>query len=319
MNSNPVPRLPLGISIVVLMASCTLPPREAWRQIRTDGLISFVANGMSAPKAQLAPDEPKMLAKNPAAKKEAAPVVTGIPVEGLKGYVRTPHTSPTRLVNVQGVPAGGRAVCPYTQLPIIVSPESAAPVRNVAVAAPPPPVVTRQQTATPASAPAPALAEAPKRAPAAPQSAAVTPPAPKPPPATAAAPKPAPAAPQTAATTPPPSPKPAPSAAATPAPKPAPAPDRTAPAVTKTTPALDKTAPSASASQPKPTPPPASAAAPAPLPYGVPIPGRPGFVNSPFAERHQLVDVTGLKVGTEVKCPYSGKSFRVPPQDTARR
>ncbi|MCB1275977.1 MAG: hypothetical protein KDL09_05325 [Prosthecobacter sp.] len=50
------------------------------------------------------------------------------------------------------------------------------------------------------------------------------------------------------------------------------------------------------------------------LPYGTSIAGRPGFVNSPFAAKHQLVDVTGLPVGMEVKCPYTGKLFRVPPQ-----
>lgn len=52
-------------------------------------------------------------------------------------------------------------------------------------------------------------------------------------------------------------------------------------------------------------------------PYGHPIPGRPGFVNSPHAARNQLVDVTGLPAGMEVKCPYSGKLFRVPPSDMA--
>ena len=64
--------------------------------------------------------------------------------------------------------------------------------------------------------------------------------------------------------------------------------------------------------KPRPTPAKESPAMDA-LPYGAPVPGRPGMVNSPFAGKEQLVDVTGMAVGDPVKCPYSGKLFRVPP------
>lgn len=49
------------------------------------------------------------------------------------------------------------------------------------------------------------------------------------------------------------------------------------------------------------------------LPYGTPVAGRPGMVNSPYATRQQLVDVTGMATGEVVRDPYSGKLFRVPP------
>lgn len=48
------------------------------------------------------------------------------------------------------------------------------------------------------------------------------------------------------------------------------------------------------------------------IPFGTALEGRPGLVNSPYAGKFQLVDVTGLSPGQEVKCPYTGKLFRVP-------
>ncbi len=53
------------------------------------------------------------------------------------------------------------------------------------------------------------------------------------------------------------------------------------------------------------------------LPYGTPVAGRPGMVTSPYAQKHQLVDVTGLPAGDTVKDPYTGKLFRVPPTQQA--
>jgi len=47
-------------------------------------------------------------------------------------------------------------------------------------------------------------------------------------------------------------------------------------------------------------------------PWGKPVPGRRGFVTSPHAPEKGYIDVRGFPTGTEVKCPYSGKTFLVP-------
>ncbi len=123
---------------------------------------------------------------------------------------------------------------------------------------------------------------------------------------------------QQVASNPAPAPLPKPQPQAT-QPAPAPAPKVTQQVPTTPTKVAVNTAP---APQPPPTPQakqtPAVQQTPPPatteLPFGIAIPGRPGFVNSPYAAKHQLVDVTGLPTGMEVKCPYTGKLFRVPPQ-----
>lgn len=50
----------------------------------------------------------------------------------------------------------------------------------------------------------------------------------------------------------------------------------------------------------------------APLPYAKPVPGKPGYVFSPFDPKGGYVDVTGYTPGSKVKDPYSGKVFLVP-------
>jgi hypothetical protein len=47
------------------------------------------------------------------------------------------------------------------------------------------------------------------------------------------------------------------------------------------------------------------------LPYGTPVVGKRGFAYSPYAS-DKVVDVVDLPRGTKVKCPYTGKVFRVP-------
>ncbi len=48
------------------------------------------------------------------------------------------------------------------------------------------------------------------------------------------------------------------------------------------------------------------------LPYAKPVPGKPGYVFSPFDKNGGYVDVTGYSPGQKVKDPYSGKVFLVP-------
>ncbi|MEO7932656.1 MAG: hypothetical protein ABIT76_05810 [Chthoniobacterales bacterium] len=84
--------------------------------------------------------------------------------------------------------------------------------------------------------------------------------------------------------TPKPSPKPTPKVKASPTPKP----------VTEAT--------------PKPTP----AESNEPPPFASPVPGKKGYVTSPFSPGAGFIDVTGLPPGSLAKDPYSGKAFRVP-------
>ena len=48
------------------------------------------------------------------------------------------------------------------------------------------------------------------------------------------------------------------------------------------------------------------------LPYAKPVPGKPGYVFSPYDKNGGYVDVKGFAPGSKVKDPYSGKIFLVP-------
>jgi hypothetical protein len=47
-------------------------------------------------------------------------------------------------------------------------------------------------------------------------------------------------------------------------------------------------------------------------PYAIPVPGKQGFVTSPYAPDAGYVDVHQFPPGVEVKDPFSGKVFRTP-------
>lgn len=310
MATNHYTRIALGLTALGTMASCSLPPKEAWRHIQTEGLIPYVARevrgefdeGRPAPTRAVQPNPssaivqakpttppapsigligPERPSVPPPSQLATASLPVAKPVEGLAGYVRSPYTNPPRLVDVRGMTTGSKVVCPYTRKPFIVPSAGQIAPQNVAAA---------PATPTPTPAPLPKVEGGglkPLPQPQLPPSAFVKEP-PTQPTKVAANTAPAP--------TPPPT---------TPAPSPAP----------QTKPMTEPTKPgnAAAGSTPAPVKAPAAPAA-NEIPFGTAIAGRPGFVNSPFAAKHQLVDVTGLPTGMEVKCPYTGKLFRVPPQ-----
>ena len=75
--------------------------------------------------------------------------------------------------------------------------------------------------------------------------------------------------------------------------------------------------------QPITTPPPVISSSPPPAaapptkvakgdyPYGIPVPGKPHLVESPYSPG-KYIDVEGFPPGTEVKDPYTDKIFLVP-------
>ena len=63
-------------------------------------------------------------------------------------------------------------------------------------------------------------------------------------------------------------------------------------------------------------PPPPNSSAPSTDDSATPVPGKPGYVTSPHSPYAGYVDVRGFPPGTEVKDPYTGKSFQVPGDTT---
>jgi hypothetical protein len=47
------------------------------------------------------------------------------------------------------------------------------------------------------------------------------------------------------------------------------------------------------------------------LPFGIPVPGNPGHVYSPYA-KGKIINVSIYKHGEIVLCPYTAKKFLVP-------
>lgn len=332
---------PLGCAItsLLVLSSCALPPKQAWQKIRHDGLFAYISYEMRTPRRPLdapgpvkpigpaskpiinTPSQPRpLIAQSPATPvdsqrtkptrtegRDAPPApmpppegtLTAHAVPGLPGYVRSPYTNPPRLIDVKRSVPGSTMVCPYTNKHFIVpagagmdakvSPETELVDRNRSTPATPESPAARPKTGPKSgSGPnSPAKTEDSK-------------PAPQPLKDIAG-------------------PASGPSSNSVSGSNQASGNNSVGPTA-NTNKGASSNATAGGPANPSATTGPALAPAPAPapeIPYGSPIQGRPGYVNSPYAAAHQLVDVTGLPVGMEVKCPYTGKLFRVPPQDMA--
>ena len=47
--------------------------------------------------------------------------------------------------------------------------------------------------------------------------------------------------------------------------------------------------------------------------YAIKVEGKAGYVKSPYDTQGRLIDVRGLPPGTEAECPYTRRTFLVPP------
>lgn len=274
---------------LLVLTSCALPPREAWRVIQREGLIPYIAIEIgkkpvppyvvkrALPSRLLPPTVP---VSRPRLMTSMPPASASLPAAGIASS--KPQLSPaSRFLeyspSIAATPSAKTAP-PVQSAPIIRSGPSAPAPTTPTLTLKPAPVTPRVTTA-------PKVESRPIPVPV------------KPKPPVAPVTKPIVATEKSVEPTSKPAPSPAPSKTAV------------ADAPVKTTPATDK--PSI------PDTPKAVETGVVTVPYGTPVPGRPGLVSSPYAGQYQLVDVTGLGAGQEVKCPYSGKIFRVPAAQSA--
>lgn len=277
-------------SVAALLSSCSLPPDQAWRKIHDDGLIAYWSYEVGSQHAD---------SHHKASASQQTPAASSAPAVAAPALAQTPSRpastpgmlSTGKTLTAQTVPSlPGFVRSPYTNPPRLVDVKGATPGATMICP------YTQRPFIIPAdyiNAPGPMIAEN----------------------------RTSPVKPQTKSETQ----ESKPTSNATPA--------DSQPKLVFNSKPLDVTESAAKSSSSKPATPlatssstpdaPASPIA-APeakpvqeIPFGSAIAGRPGFVNSPFAAKHQLVDVTGLPPGMEVKCPYTGKLFRVPPQDVA--
>lgn len=73
-----------------------------------------------------------------------------------------------------------------------------------------------------------------------------------------------------------------------------------------------RSSPTTVTEKPKPSASPSRTTTQSQVPTAKPVPGKPGYVFSPFDPSGGYVDVTGYTSGQKVKDPYSGKIFLVP-------
>jgi hypothetical protein len=126
----------------LLAASCALPPKEAWTQIRHRGLIPVLIDARQTEVAvnTVKPSSQDAIRVQAVTTPAIVRTVYADAVPGRPGYVFSPHTAPRKIVDVRGYHSGEEVRCPFTSQPFIVpdfravaaasKPSPAAPVRS---------------------------------------------------------------------------------------------------------------------------------------------------------------------------------------------
>src|SRR5687767_12383069 len=102
-----------GIVSAVALSSCTLPPDEAWRKIRSDGLIAYWSYELNSPyqdshrryssptfpttpsvTPQIASPRPTISPVNQPGMMDTGRALTAQSIPALPGFVRSPYTNP---------------------------------------------------------------------------------------------------------------------------------------------------------------------------------------------------------------------------------
>lgn len=130
MNPSPFPKMRRQLTLTAAgllslsAASCSLPTKEEWKQIRERGLIPVLIEANRKPETAanpaVKPSEQDAVRVQPVMTPTVVKTAYASAVPGRTGYVFSPHTTPQKVVDVRGFQMGEEVRCPFTGQPFLV-------------------------------------------------------------------------------------------------------------------------------------------------------------------------------------------------------